>query len=250
MTTVVIVDDHPIVRAGMRTVLNAAGDITVVAEGASGTDALRLVAEYRPDVLVLDVNLPDINGVEVTRQLRDQFGSPQTQPSRGHAAEGEPPDHETTRPPGHPTTRILVLTVHSDNETVFGILESGATGYVLKDEALETLVSAVRAAARGESWLSPAVARQVVRRAIEPAPAISTPAPLPLTPREIEVLCLLAQGLDNTAIAERLVVTTRTVQNHVSAIYGKLGVTSRTEAALIAIRHGLIRVPPAEGTSE
>lgn len=215
MITVVIVDDHPVVRAGMRMVLDAADDITIVAEGASGADALRLVAQRRPDVLVLDVNLPDLNGVEVTQRLREQ-GT---------------------------TTAILILTVHDNSQTVFGLLESGATGYVLKDEALETLVSAVRSAARGESWLSPAVARQVVRRAVgEAAPESSEPPPIPLTPRELEVLRLLAQGLDNAAIAEQLVVTKQTVQNHVSNIYGKLGVTMRTEAALYAIRHGLVQV--------
>jgi len=215
MITVVIVDDHPVVRAGMRMVLDAADDITIVAEGASGADALRLVAQRRPDVLVLDVNLPDLNGVEVTQRLREQ-GT---------------------------TTAILILTVHDNSQTVFGLLESGATGYVLKDEALETLVSAVRSAARGESWLSPAVARQVVRRAVgEAAPESSEPPPIPLTPRELEVLRLLAQGLDNAAIAEQLVVTKQTVQNHVSNIYGKLGVTMRTEAALYAIRRGLVQV--------
>jgi two-component system response regulator DegU len=215
MITVVIVDDHPVVRAGMRMVLDAADDITIVAEGASGADALRLVAQRRPDVLVLDVNLPDLNGVEVTQRLREQ-GT---------------------------TTAILILTVHDNSQTVFGLLESGATGYVLKDEALETLVSAVRSAARGESWLSPAVARQVVRRAVgEAAPESSEPPPIPLTPRELEVLRLLAQGLDNAAIAEQLVVTKQTVQNHVSNIYGKLGVTTRTGAALYAIRHGLVQV--------
>jgi len=222
MTAVVIVDDHPIVRAGMRTVLSSADDITVVAEGTSGADALRLVAEHHPDVLVLDVNLPDLNGIEVTRRLRAQ----------------------------RTTTAILILTVHNDSQTVFGLLESGATGYVLKDDALETLVGAVRAVARGESWLSPNVAGQVVRRAVGHTPVQSEPAPLPLTRRETEVLCLLAQGLDNAAIAEKLVVTTRTVQNSVSTIYSKLGVASRTEAALIAIRHGLVRVPPAGKTSD
>jgi two-component system response regulator DegU len=227
MTTVVIVDDHPVVRAGMRTVLDAADDITVVAEGANGADALRLVAQHRPDVLVLDVNLPDpapgsgqaLNGVEVTRQLRAQGA----------------------------TTAILVLTAYDDSQTVFGLLESGATGYVLKDEALETLVSAVRAAAQGQSWLSPAVARQVVGRAVGPTAPEPEPPPFPLTPREVEVLQLLAQGLDNAAIAQRLVLTRRTVQNHVSNIYGKLGVTTRTEAALYAIRHGLVQVSPAGG---
>jgi DNA-binding NarL/FixJ family response regulator len=227
MITVVIVDDHPVVRAGMRTVLDAADDITVVAEGESGADALRLVTQHRPDVLVLDVNLPDpsagsgqaLNGVAVTRQLRDQGTS----------------------------TAILVLTVHDDRQTIFGLLENGATGYVLKDEALETLVSAVRAAAQGESWLSPAVARQVVRRAVgEAPPEPPAPPPIPLTPRETEVLRLLAQGLDNAAIAEQLVVAKQTVQNHVTNIYGKLGVTTRTEAALYAIRHGLAQVSPGE----
>jgi two-component system response regulator DegU len=218
MITVVIVDDHPVVRAGMRTILDAADDITVVAEGESGADALHLVTQHRPDVLVLDVNLPDLNGVAVTRQLRDQ-GT---------------------------TTAILVLTVHEDKQTIFGLLESGATGYVLKVEALETLANAVRAAAQGESWLSPAVARQVVRRAVGEASPEPSPSPNPLTPREREVLCLLAQGLDNAAIAERLVVAKQTVQNHVTNIYGKLAVTTRTEAALYAIRHGLVKVSSAE----
>jgi NarL family two-component system response regulator LiaR len=219
MITIVIVDDHPVVRAGMRTVLDAAADIAVVAEGASGADALRLVSQHNPDVLVLDVNLPDLSGIEVTQRLRDSDS----------------------------TTAILVLTVHDDSQTVFGLLDGGATGYVLKDEALETLVSAVRSAARGQSWLSPAVASQVVRRVVKQPLPCPEPSPLlPLTPRELEVLCLLAQGLDNAAIARKLVVTRRTVQNHVSNIYGKLSVASRTEAALLAIRCGLVQVSPAE----
>jgi two-component system NarL family response regulator len=140
------------------------------------------------------------------------------------------------------------------------LLESGATGYVLKDEALETLVSAVRAVAQGQSWLSPAVARQVVSRAVreEPSPreqgfgelSRAVRASIPLTPREVQVLRLLAQGLDNEAIAQRLVVAKRTVQNHVSNIYGKLEVTSRTEAMLYAIRHELVQVSPAGGAHD
>ncbi len=231
MITVAIVDDHPIVRAGLRTVLAAAPDVAVVAEGATGADALRLVAERRPDVLLLDVNLPDLSGAEVTRQLYTAGVS----------------------------TAILVLTVHADSQTVFGLLEGGAAGYVLKDEALETLVCAVRAVARGESWLSPAIARQVLHRTVKvPSPGRANeagePPPIgpslsPLTPRELEVLGLLAQGLDNAAIAERLVLTSRTVQNHVSNVYGKLGVTSRTEAALLAIRAGLVEVGREEAAS-
>ena len=221
MIRTVIIDDHPVVRAGMRTVLDAAPDVTVVAEGADGHDALRLVEEQQPDVLVLDVNLPGLHGLEVTRWLCTQEAPP----------------------------AILILTVHDDVQTVMGLLESGATGYILKDEALETLVSAVRAAARGESWLSPAVANEVVRRAVA-SPRLPTEPRQGggerLTPREQEVLSLLALGLSNAAIARQLVVTKRTVQNHVSNIYGKLGVTSRTEAALVAIGRGWVEVPSEE----
>lgn len=209
---VVIVDDHPIVRAGMRAVLQSTHDICVISEGETGEDALRLFFEHQPDVLVLDVNLPGLNGVEVTRRLHRQ----------------------------DPTAVILILTVHDDSETIFELLEVGATSYVLKVDALETLATAVRAAAQGESWLSPKVAGQVVRRAL--GDMIIT-SPFPLTMREIDVLRLLAQGLDNDAIAERLALTKRTVQNHVSAIYGKLGVTTRAEAVLYAIQHQLVQVP-------
>ena len=211
MTTVVIIDDHPIVRAGMRAILDSAGDIDILGEGVNGADALRLVNEHDPDVLALDVSLPDMNGVAVTRTLRQQGAR----------------------------TAILILTVHNDPQTIFGLLESGAVGYVLKDEALETLVSAVRAAARGETWLSPAVARQVVRRAVAGSASDATEALSALTPREVEVLRLIARGLDNTAIAQELCLTKRTVQNHISNIYGKLGVASRAEAVLLAIRNGL-----------
>ncbi len=218
MITVVVIDDHPIVRAGLRAVLDAADDMTVVADGATGADALRLVSQHRPEVLVLDVNLPDFSGLDVTRELCEQ----------------------------HTTTAILALTVHHDSETIFGLLEAGAVGYVLKDEALETLTNAVRAAAQGDSWLSPAVAHQVVQRAIAHTGHTLAPTALPtsLTPSERQVLSYLAQGLDNTAIAERLVITKRTVQNHVSNIYGKLGVNTRTEAMLFALRHGLAQIEP------
>jgi DNA-binding NarL/FixJ family response regulator len=216
LINVVIVDDHPIVRAGMRSVLHTAGDIAILGEGACGADALRLVSELRPDVLVLDVNLPDTNGLEVAGKV---------------CALGL-------------HTAILILTVHKDSQTIFNLLECGATGYVRKDEALETLANAVRAVARGESWLSPSVTLQVVQRATRQAaqPEPNFPA---LTPCELRVLWLLAEGLDNTAIARQLVVTKRTVQNHVSNIYGKLGVKSRTEAMLYAIQHGLTQIPPA-----
>ncbi len=215
LITVIMIDDHPIVRAGMRSVLDLDEGIHVLAEGGSAVEALALVAEHQPDVLVLDINLPDQSGLEVVRQLQVQVTS----------------------------TAILALTAHDDPEMIFGLLESGATGYVLKDEALETLANAVSATAGGESWLSPSVASQVVRRAVakkSPQPEAPTAEGESLTPREMEVLCLLAQGLDNTAIADQLSITKRTVQNHVSNIYGKLMVSSRTEAMLYAINRGWV----------
>jgi DNA-binding NarL/FixJ family response regulator len=219
LITVAIVDDHPIVRAGLRAILDAVSDIHVAAEGGTAAEALRLSAEFLPDVLVLDVNLPDGSGVDVAHTLCAQDTHP----------------------------AILVLTVHRDPQTVFGLLECGAAGYVLKDEAPETLAHAVRAVARGESWLSPAVASQVVHRTIRQETNRPNPRLLEdhhLTPAELRVLRLLAEGQDNATIAEKLVVTKRTVQNHISNLYGKLGLNSRTEAMLYAIRHRLVEVSP------
>ncbi|MBN1313684.1 MAG: response regulator transcription factor [Anaerolineae bacterium] len=229
MITVAIVDDHPIVRAGMKSVLEAANDIVVVAEGQNAAEALQIVEQHAPDVLVLDIYLPDMSGIDVTRRLTGQDTS----------------------------TAILVLTAHDDPRLIFELLENGAVGYVLKDDALEMLANAVRAASCGESWLSPMIASQVVRRAVnqEQPPNAPHETQMPnsdLTPREFEILCLLAEGLDNSAIAEHLTVTKRTIQNHISNIYGKLGVASRVEAMLYAIRHGWAKVPsgdpPADGS--
>jgi len=223
MITVAIVDDHPIVRAGMKAVLEATDDIVVVAEGQNAAEALQIVEQHAPNVLVLDIYLPDTSGIDVTRRLKGQNTS----------------------------TAILVLTAHDDSQMIFELLENGAVGYVLKDDALEMLANAVRAASRGESWLSPMVASQVVRRAVSQQQSSHTSPEAgtvesDLTPREFEILCLLAEGLDNAAIAEHLTVTKRTIQNHISNIYGKLGVTSRVEAILYAIRQGWAQVPPGD----
>lgn len=225
MIKVAIVDDHPVVSAGMRMVLESADDITVVAEGSSGCEALQLVEQYAPDVLILDINLPDKNGIEVACQLRAQNSQ----------------------------TVILILTAYDDSQMVFELLENGAAGYVLKDEALETLANAVRAVARGENWFSPAVTGHVVRRAMNQqqsrSPSELEKAESVLTSREFQILQLLAEGLDNSAIAEQLTLAKRTVQNHVSNIYSKLGVTSRIEAMLYAIRNGWVNVPSGKKLS-
>jgi DNA-binding NarL/FixJ family response regulator len=151
---VAVVDDHPIVRAAIRALLAPAADLDLVAEGASGYDALHVVAESDPDVLILDVNLPGISGLEVIHRLRDQ---------------------------GNPIP-IVILTVHNDSQTVLGLLEAGASGYVVKEEALELLPDAVRAAAGGKTWLSPAVAGQVVRRALSGSAGGSAGGPQPEQP--------------------------------------------------------------------
>jgi two-component system response regulator DegU len=210
---VVIVDDHPVVRAGLRLILDSTRDIQVVAEGAAGSDAIQLVDQYDPDILILDINLPDMNGVEAARQLLDR---------------GKP-------------TAILALTIHNDDQTIFKLLELGVKGYVLKDDALETLTVAIRAIAAGGNWLSPSITRHVVNRAFgkEHTPIDTT---ISLTPRELEVLCLVARGLDNGTIARHLTLAQRTVQNHICAIYGKLGVNTRAEAILYAIRNNLVEV--------
>jgi two-component system response regulator DegU len=216
MISVVVVDDHPVVRAGLTAVLGGTADIHVLAEGTCGQDALRLVNDLEPDVLILDLNLPDTNGIQVARQLCNR----------------------------HSQTRILILTVNREYFSVVELLACGALGYVLKDEALETLANAVRAVARGENWLSPAITTQVVKRAIGKRPA--TPKRINsanLTPREVDVLRLLALGFNNQSIASQLFLTTRTIQNHVSNIYSKLQVSNRTEAALFAIRHGISQAP-------
>lgn len=230
MITVVVVDDHPIVRAGMCAVLEKAPDITVVGEAGTGAAALDAVKAHHPDVLVLDVNLPDTHGADVAAALKQEAGAP----------------------------GILVLTMHADDATIFDLLDAGVQGYVLKEDAVASLAHAVRTVAAGRMWLSPQIARRVVRRALaggkdEVAPAVgdnkgTTPpnAAAPhqdLTPRERQVLELLAAGLDNGAIADRLGIVKRTVQNHVSNVYAKLRVTTRAEALLYALRHGIATAP-------
>ena len=203
---VVLADDHPVVRAGIRNELLAAG-IQVIGEATNGEDALHLAETLQPDVLVLDVEMPGLSGLEVTRRLR--------------ARQGIPP--------------ILVLSAYSHDAYVLGLLEAGATGYVLKDEALETIVMAVQAAARGKPWLSPEVAAKVMARAL----GDGRRSPSVLTPREYEVLQLMAKGMDNQGIAQNLCLSERTVKYHVCNIYDKLGVSSRAEAVCWAMQHGL-----------
>ena len=208
---VVLADDHAVVRKGIREFLEEAPDITVVAEASNGREALEAVAQHLPDVVVLDIQMPEMSGIEATRRIKARY----------------------------PEVRVLILTAYDDDPYVFALLQAGAGGYVLKTAGGEELVQAVRAVYRGDSALDPAVARKVVQRLARghPTPA-SEEIVEGLTPRELEVLRLAARGLTNQAIGAELNISDRTVQGHLANVYAKLGVSTRTEAVLRAVKLG------------
>ena len=208
---VFIADDHPIVRAGVSGMLGKAPGLCVVGETGDGAQVEGLAVAAGADVLVLDVNMPGLDPIGVTRRLTGQ--------SR--------------------RVQVLILSAYADEAYVTGLLSAGATGYVLKDEALDSLVHAIRAVARGETWLSQRVAGQLVRKVASHQFAGEAEE---ITAREREVLRLLALGYANHEIADKLFITKRTVQNHVSSIYARLQLQSRAEAVLYAIRNGIVDV--------
>ncbi len=211
---VLLADDHAVVRQGIRRFLEEADDIEVVAEAANGREALERVREHRPDVAVVDIRMPEMSGVEVTRRIRERY----------------------------PQIRVLILTAYDDDPYVFALLQAGADGYVLKTASGDELVQAVRTVYQGQSALSPEIATKVVRQAVTGKPATAADQVEPLTPRELDVLRLAAKGLTNKAIGHQLGISHRTVQGHLASIYGKLGVSSRTEAVTEALRRGWLVV--------
>ncbi len=211
---VLLADDHAVVRQGIRRFLEEAGDIEVVAEAGDGREALERVREHRPDIAVLDIRMPEMSGVEVTRRLKERF----------------------------PDVRVLILTAYDDDPYIFALLQAGADGYVLKTASGDELVRAVRTVYRGESALSPEVATKVVQQTRTGKPATAAGQVEPLTSRELDVLRLAARGLTTRQIGYKLGISHRTVQGHLQSIYGKLGVSSRTEAVTEAIRRGWIVV--------
>ena len=206
---VLIADDHAIVRKGIRAVLEIVPDIDVVGEAENGRDAVDRVEQLRPDVILMDLVMPEMDGIEATQRIKDR----------------------------QPEARILVLTTFAGEDKIFPAIKAGALGYHLKDSRPEELVQAIRQVYRGESSLHPVIARKVLDELSRPSDR--PPTPDPLTPREVEVLRLVAQGLENREIAERLVIAEATVRTHVSNITGKLHVASRTQAALYALREGI-----------
>lgn len=212
---VLLADDHAIVRAGIRQVLEHASDIQVIAEAADGEAALRLIEQHRPDVAVLDIQMPKASGIEVTRGVRLNM----------------------------PEVGVLVLTAYDDDPYVAAVLKAGANGYVLKTASPEELIQAVRDVYEGKSVLDSTIARRLVTQYLSP----STPPEVePLTDRELEVLTHAARGLTNKAIGAQLGISDRTVQGHLAHIFAKLQAGSRTEAVMRAVSLGWI--PPGAGT--
>ena len=205
---VMTVDDHRLLRDGLRFLLLAFDDIALVGEARDGNEALEKCGQVRPDVVLMDMMMPGMHGVDATRMLKEQY----------------------------PGVQVLILSSFHDRELVQRAVQAGAIGYLLKDVSIDELADGIRAANAGKPVLGADVAQDLVR----PVDAQGQPS-RDLTERQAEVLALMAEGLSNRAIAERLVLSPYTVRNHVSEILSRLGVTSRTEAAALAVRQGLVR---------
>ncbi|MED4923536.1 response regulator transcription factor [Anoxybacillus geothermalis] len=221
-TRIAIIDDHQLFREGIKRILEFEGDFEVVAEGSDGSEALSIVETYRPDLVLMDINMPDINGVEATKQLIEAY----------------------------PDTKVVVLSIHDDENYVMRALQTGATGYLLKEMDADTLIEAVKVVAEGGSYLHPKVTHNLIREyrrlTSEKGGAVvkqEVRRPLHLlTRRECEVLQLLADGKSNRAIGEALYISEKTVKNHVSSILQKLNVNDRTQAVVVAIKNGWVEV--------
>lgn len=213
---VVLVDDHPVLRQGTAQLLDAETGLSVVGEAGDGQEALDLVESLSPDVIVMDIRMPRMSGIEATRHLRQHS----------------------------PGARVLILTAHDDDEYVFSLLQAGASGYLLKSAPVDHLIQAIREVNEGQMPLDPAIRKKLVLQlsSEESAPDTEPPSGAELTPREYEVLRLLAQGLSNRSIGLELSISNRTVQAHLTNIFSKMNVGSRVEAVLEAIRRGWLTI--------
>lgn len=208
---ILLCDDQAVIRDGLEMLLNLEKDIQVIATAQDGAEAVELAAKQQPDLILMDLKMPGTNGIEATRQLHARF----------------------------PNIKVLVLTTYDDDEWVFDAIRAGASGYLLKDTPREKIIEAVRGTVAGRSFVDPAVAgkllNQVASNQTQPTSLLTDK----LTERETDVLRLIAKGFNNGEIANQLHLSEGTVRNHVSAILEKLGVSDRTQAAIIAIQHGL-----------
>lgn len=211
MTRVLICDDQEVVREGLRTIIDLVPDLETVGVVGDGSAAMAALETTAVDVVLMDLHMPGMNGVQATREIRDR----------------------------HPEVAVLVLTTYADETWVLDAIRAGATGYLLKDSPRDRLVDAIRGTAAGRSHLDPAVAGGLLTRVASQPDSDETNVGEALSPRELEVLSLLGRGLSNAAIAERLYLSEGTVRNYVSAILAKLDLEDRTQAAVLAVRHGL-----------
>ena len=215
MVRVLICDDQTVVREGLAAILSTDPEIQVVGLASHGEEALALIPETQPDVVLMDLKMPVMNGVQTTQRLRRD----------------------------HPGVYVLVLTTYADEEWVLDAVRAGAAGYLLKDTRRDELLAAIKGTAEGRSYLAPTIAGKVMQQAIAGPPAASPDEPSgeAFTERELQILRLLAKGYRNPEIAQRLYLAQGTVRNYVSAIFQKLGVSDRTQAAVEALRRGLVR---------
>lgn len=206
MIRVLIVDDHSVVRQGLENMLASSDRVSVVGTAGSAAEAFEMVGLHAPEVVLMDLQMPGVDGVEATRQITSAY----------------------------PTSKVVILTAFSERDRILGALDAGAAGYLLKDSESEDLVRGIEAAARGEAPLAPKAAQVVLTARAQKAPAAD------LTDREREVLSLLVQGMPNKQIARQLDISEKTVKAHLSSVFRRIGVTDRTQAALWAERNGLV----------
>jgi DNA-binding NarL/FixJ family response regulator len=227
MIRVALVEDHAVVRRGLRALIDSSDDMQVVAEAGSGVEGLAVVAETRPDVALVDVQLPAMDGITATELM--------------------------LRSDAEPRPRVVVLTAFGDEATVFGALRAGASAFLLKDSPPEVVLNAIRTVMRGEALVGPEVTRMVIERALAAPPAAAAPGPAPsgapvaptalpgdLTPREVEVLALVGAGLSNAEISERLVISAATTKTHIRHLLAKTGARDRAQLVILAYESGLV----------
>src|SRR3954471_12244443 len=222
---VLIADDQALVRAGFKMILEAEPEIEVIGEAEDGVEAIEMIKELKPDVALMDIRMPRMNGLEATREIVNGGGDT--------------------------PTRVLMLTTFDLNEYVYDALRAGASGFLLKDVPPEQLVAGVQVVARGEALLAPAITRRLIEEFARNTPAPTEPAPAldELTARELEVFKLLARGLSNAEVADTLVVSETTVKTHVARVLMKLGLRDRVQAVVFAYEHGIIQ-PGEERSAE
>lgn len=214
---ILLADDHHVLRQGMAQVLEAQADMTVVAQAGTGQEAVEAVRNFRPDIALLDINMPIMDGVQAARHIGDES----------------------------PDTGIIILTMYRRDEYVFEAIKAGASGYLLKEVELDELLAAIRAVARGEAVIDPAIAGRLLSEIRQPRRRKAQAKPN-LAERDIEILGLVAQGFTNQVIADRLFISEKTVRNRLSRVFRRLHLENRTQAALYAVREGLVKPEQTE----